>query len=88
MRTGSGRNVTANFSQRLVRISYSSYLYLANIIVFQYDRTDPNDIQALKDEIDDLQIDLRRAGEERESMTKEIETQTKKVSILHIERTQ
>ena len=41
---------------------------------------DPNDIQALKDEIEDLQIDLRKAEEEKASYTESAQAQAKLVS--------
>ena len=47
----------------------------------QYDRIDPNDVQALKDEIEDLQIDLRKAEEEKAAYTAEKEAQAKLVRL-------
>ncbi|KAI5123451.1 hypothetical protein M0805_008822 [Coniferiporia weirii] len=46
-------------------------------LLTKYDRIDPNDVQALKDEIEDLQIDLRKAEEEKAAYTKEAEAQAK-----------
>ena len=40
-------------------------------------------MQALKDEIEDLQIDLKKASEEKEALSKEVEAQTKLVSTPH-----
>ncbi|KAL5512816.1 hypothetical protein ACEPAG_3082 [Sanghuangporus baumii] len=46
-------------------------------LLTKYDRIDPNDVQALKDEIEDLQIDLRKAEEEKAAYTAEKDAQTK-----------
>ncbi|KAL5512300.1 hypothetical protein ACEPAG_9384 [Sanghuangporus baumii] len=42
-----------------------------------YNRIGPNDVQALKDEIEDLQIDLRKAEEEKAAYTTEKDARTK-----------
>ena len=41
---------------------------------------DPNDIQALKDEIEDLQIDLRKAEEEEASWAENAQAQSEFMS--------
>lgn len=45
----------------------------------QYDRIDPNDVQALRDEIEDLQIDIKKFEEEKAAREKEAEAQAKLV---------
>lgn len=45
----------------------------------QYDRIDPSDVQALRDEIEDLQIDIKRYEEAQETRAKEAEVQAKLV---------
>ena len=39
-------------------------------------------MQALKDEIEDLQIDLKKAAEEKEALTQEVEAQKKQVYFI------
>ena len=48
---------------------------------FQYDRIDPSDVQALRDEIDDLQIDIRKFEEAQAIHVKEMEDKDKLVSV-------
>ncbi|KAL5512258.1 hypothetical protein ACEPAG_8345 [Sanghuangporus baumii] len=46
-------------------------------LLMKYNRIGPNDVQALKDEIEDLQIDLRKAEEEKAAYTTEKDARTK-----------
>ena len=50
------------------------------LTISQYDRIDPSDVQALRDEIDDLQIDARKFDETKANLEKELEEQKKLVS--------
>ena len=47
----------------------------------QNDCIDPNDVQALRDEIEDLQINLCKVEEEKVAYTSEREVQTKLVYV-------
>ena len=58
------------------------------LLLHQYDRIDPSDVQALRDEIDDLQIDIRKFEEAQAVHTKEMEEKNKLVSfdIIHFRK--
>ena len=50
-----------------------------NSLFCQYDRIDPSDVQALRDEIEDLQIDVRKYEEAKLANEKELAETSKKV---------
>lgn len=56
-------------------------------ITHQYDRIDPNDVQALRDEIDDLQIDIKKYEEEKAVREKEAEARAKLVGFITLRST-
>ena len=69
-------------NELLTKVTEPSNMNLLELTFWKYDRIDPNDVQALKDEIDDLQIDARKFEETKAQLEKEVEEQKKQVRKL------